>query len=81
MGGEELVDVFEGVDDGLEFADCVGDVGLPGEVVVDLDSQEFGGFLLLEGGVADGDGEVGVIVGVENRVCSFGWIGDEVVAV
>ena len=41
VGGEKFVDVSEGVDDGVEFADDVGDVVVPGEGVVDFEAEKF----------------------------------------
>ena len=79
MCGEELVDVFEGVDEGLEFADDVICLLIPCEVVVNLDVEEFCDGFLFERGLVEG--EVAVGVGVEHSVGGFGGVRNEVVAV
>lgn len=73
--------MFECVNERLEFADDVVDVVVEFEVVLELETEDFGGGFVFEGGVVNVKFKVWESGWVEGCVGSFGRVGDEVVVV
>lgn len=79
LRGEEAVDVAERLDEWLELADDVGNVGVPFEVFLDVEAEELGCCVVAERFAVDGEVEVGEGERVEDGVGGFFGVGDKVV--
>ena len=78
---QEFVDVFECVDEWLEFAGDVIDVVVEFEVALELESEEFSGAFVFKGDVVDLKFNVGEGSWVEGSVGGLGGVRDKVVVV
>ena len=78
---EEFVCKFEGVYEGPDFLDDVGDSLVIFEVVLHGDAQEGGVSILFEDCILDGELDWFWFVWEEDGVVCFGWVWDQVVGV
>lgn len=78
---EKFVDVFECMNEWLEFADDVIDMLVEFEVVLELESEDFGSGFVFEGVIVNVKFDIWEGGWVEGCIGSFGRVGNKVVVV